>query len=317
MEKTFHLLSDHEAATLYGLQDEHTKLLEGEFGIRTVARGRELTLSGPDLAVRQAVRLIEQLLDVIRSGQYLRREEVVYAIRDLQADGSVSLNDLYMDKIEVSSKQGFVSPKTAGQKAYADAIRRHDITLAIGPAGSGKSYLAVAMAVHALKTQQVNRIVLTRPAVEAGESLGFLPGTFEEKVSPYVRPLYDALYDMMEVDRIQRCLERDILEVAPLAYMRGRTLNEAFVILDEAQNSTPEQMKMFLTRMGFGSKVVVTGDVTQSDLPNGRLSGLMHAVQVLKGVDGVAIVELTERDVVRHELVQRIIRAYDKDSHRS
>ncbi len=312
MEKTFHLLSDHEAATLYGLQDEHLKLIEAEFGVKTGARGKELSVSGPAPNVEKVARLMDQLLAIIRSGQYLRRHEVVYAIRAMHEDSSVELSTIYTDKIEVLSKRQFIVPRTAGQKAYVDAIRQHDIVFAVGVAGTGKSYLAVAMAVNALKRQEVSRIILTRPAVEAGESLGFLPGTFEEKVNPYLRPLYDALYEMMDVDRIQRSMERGVLEVAPLAYMRGRTLNDSFVILDEAQNCTPEQMKMFLTRLGFDSKAVITGDVTQSDLPHGKMSGLAHAQEILKGVDGIAFVEFTKSDIVRHELVQKIIRAYEQ-----
>ena len=311
MEKTFHLLSDHEAATLFGLQDEHLKLIEAEFGVKTGARGKELSVSGPAANVEKVNRLMDQLLAIIRSGQYLRRHEVVYAIRAMHENSSVELSTIYTDKIEVLSRRQFVVPRTAGQKAYVDAIRRHDIVFAIGVAGTGKSYLAVAMAVNALKRQEVSRIILVRPAVEAGESLGYLPGTFEEKVNPYLRPLYDALYEMMDVDRIQRSMERGMLEVAPLAYMRGRTLNDSFVILDEAQNCTPEQMKMFLTRLGFDSKTVITGDVTHSDLPQGKQSGLAHAREILKGVEGIAFVEFSQGDVVRHELVQKIIQAYE------
>lgn len=316
MERTFHLLSDHEAATLYGLHDEHLKLIEAEFGVKIAARGLEMVLSGPEPAVGRAGRLFEQLLDIIRSGRYLRRHEVVYAIRTLEAAPSADLHTIYMDKIEVMSKRIFITPKTIGQKEYVDAIRRHDIVFAIGPAGTGKTYLSMAMAVNALKNQEVSRIILTRPAVEAGESLGFLPGTFEEKVNPYLRPLYDALYDMMDVDRIQRSLERGILEVAPLAYMRGRTLNDSFVILDEAQNCTPEQMKMFLTRLGFDSKTVITGDITQSDLPQGKTSGLVHAREILKGVEGIRFIEFSNSDVVRHELVQKIVKAYERNDHK-
>ena len=312
MEKTFDLLSDHEAATLFGLHDEHLRLIEAEFGVKTVSRGRQLTVSGPEAAVEKVGRLLDQLLGLIRSGQYLRRHEVVYAIRAMEKDSGVDLSPIYTDRIEVLSKRQFITPKTAGQKTYVDAIRRHDIVFAIGVAGTGKSYLAVAMAVNALKRQEVSRIILTRPAVEAGESLGFLPGTFEEKVNPYLRPLYDALYEMMDVDKIQRSLEKGILEVAPLAYMRGRTLNDSFVILDEAQNCTPEQMKMFLTRLGFDSKTVITGDVTQSDLPQGKISGLAQARDVLKGVEGIGFIEFNDGDVVRHELVQKIIKAYDR-----
>ncbi len=222
MERLFHLISDHEAATLYGLHDEHLKLIQAEFGVKIAARGQELNLSGPEPAVQKVSRLFEQLLEIIRSGRYLNRHEVVYAIRAMEAQPAMDLQTIYMDRIEVMSKRQYITPKTAGQKTYVDAIRQHDIVFAIGPAGTGKTYLAMAMAVHALKSQQISRIILTRPAVEAGESLGFLPGTYEEKVSPYLRPLYDALYDMMDVDRIQRSLERGILEVAPLAYMRGR-----------------------------------------------------------------------------------------------
>ena len=312
MEKTFELLSDHEASTLYGLHDEHLKLIESEFGVKIHARGRELTLAGKEAAVNKVSRLFEQLLDIIRSGRYLRRHEVVYAIRAADADASVDLQDIYLDRIDVLSKRQFISPKTAGQKAYVDAIRRYDIVFAIGPAGTGKTYLAMAMAVHALKKQEVSRIILTRPAVEAGESLGYLPGTYEEKVGPYLRPLYDALYDMMDADRAQRYIEQGVLEVAPLAYMRGRTLNDSFIILDEAQNCTSEQMKMFLTRLGFDSKTVITGDVTQSDLPQGKPSGLVNAREILKGIEGIEFVEFSHTDVVRHELVQKILQAYER-----
>ncbi|MBI3615572.1 MAG: PhoH family protein [Candidatus Omnitrophica bacterium] len=314
MERTFHLLSDHEAATLYGLHDEHLKLVEAEFGVKIAARGQELNISGPEGPVQKVGRLFDQLLELIRSGRYLRRHEVVYAIRTLEAAPSMDLHTIYMDKIEVISKRQFVTPKTLGQKEYVDAIRRYDIVFAIGPAGTGKTYLGMAMAVNALKNQEVSRIILTRPAVEAGESLGYLPGTYEEKISPYLRPLYDALYEMMDVDRIQRCLEKGILEIAPLAYMRGRTLNDSFVILDEAQNCTPEQMKMFLTRLGFDSKTVITGDVTQSDLPQGKPSGLIHAREILKGIEGIRFIEFSGSDVVRHELVQQIVKAYERNN---
>ncbi len=317
MEQSFHLLSDQEAAILFGLHDEHLKLIEAEFGVKTVSRGQELLVSGPEEAVQKVGRLMGQLLSLIRSGQYLRRHEVVYAIRAMEKDSTLQLSPIYGDRIEVLSKRQFITPKTAGQKVYVDAIRRHDIVFAIGLAGSGKTYLAMAMAVNALKRQEVSRIILTRPAVEAGESLGYLPGTFEEKVNPYLRPLYDALYDMMDVDRIQRCLERGILEVAPLAYMRGRTLNDSFVILDEAQNCTPEQMKMFLTRLGFDAKAVITGDVTQSDLPLGKISGLAQAGEILRGIEGIAFIEFSGSDVVRHELVQKIIQAYEQNSKKS
>lgn len=310
-EKSYRLLSDHEASTLLGPHDAHLKLVEQCFGVQVVARGLEVTVRGAEGAVRQTGRLFDQLLDIIRMGRYVRREEVAYAIQALREHAELDLHAIYLDKIPVLSKRQFITPKTAGQKAYVDAIRKFDIVFAIGPAGTGKTYLAMAMAVAALKDQEVSRILLTRPAVEAGESLGYLPGDLYAKVSPYLRPLYDALYDMMDVDRIQRFLERGIIEVAPLAYMRGRTLNDSFVILDEAQNSTPEQMKMFLTRLGFDSKTVITGDITQSDLPEGKASGLVQARDVLQGIDGIAFVEFSGRDVVRHELVQQIIKAYE------
>ncbi|MCM8812257.1 MAG: PhoH family protein [Candidatus Omnitrophica bacterium] len=313
MEKTFNLLSDHEASTLYGLHDEHLRLIEADFGVKIKARGQELTISGHEGSVQKVSRLVEQLLATIRGGQYLRRHDIVYAIRAMESDSGVDLNKVFQEKIEVLSKKQFISPRTVGQKEYVDAIRRHDIVFAIGPAGTGKTYLAMAMAVNALKNQVVSRIILTRPAVEAGESLGYLPGTYEEKVSPYLRPLYDALYDMMDVDRIQRSIERGIIEIAPLAYMRGRTLNDSFVILDEAQNCTQEQMKMFLTRLGFDSKAVITGDVTQSDLPQGKVSGLVQARDILKEIPGIRFIEFSGVDVVRHELVQRIIQAYDRN----
>ena len=311
-EKSYHLLSDHEAATLFGRHDEHLKLVEQAFGVTVAARGLDLAISGTDAAVKQASRVFNQLLDIIRMGRYIRREEVVYAIQALRERDDLDLHAIYLDKIPVLSKRQYITPKTAGQKAYVDAIRKYDIVFAIGPAGTGKTYLAMAMAVAALKDQEVSRIILTRPAVEAGESLGYLPGDLYAKVSPYLRPLYDALYDMMDVDRIQRYLERGIIEVAPLAYMRGRTLNDSFVILDEAQNSTPEQMKMFLTRLGFDSKTVITGDVTQSDLPEGKASGLAQAHEVLKGIEGICFTEFSGTDVVRHELVQQIVKAYQQ-----
>jgi len=312
MEKVFKLLNDQEASVLFGRHDENLKIIEQEFKVRIVARGENLTVTGEEGKVLKASRLFEQLLDIIRIGRSIRRNEIVYAIKAIHDNENLDLHSIYLDRISVPSKKQYVTPKTAGQKNYVEAIRKFDIVFGIGPAGTGKTYLAMAMAVAALSNQEVSRIILARPAVEAGESLGFLPGDLYEKVSPYLRPLYDALYEMMDIDKIQRYLDRGIIEVAPLAYMRGRTLNDSFVILDEAQNATPEQMKMFLTRLGFDSKTVITGDLTQSDLPGGKASGLIQVEEILKEIEGIKFVYFTGQDVVRHELVQEIIKAYEK-----
>lgn len=311
-EKSFKPCSIREASILFGKHDENLKLIEEEFGIQIVLRGEEVNLKGSKEGVSMAMHLFDELLDVLKKGGVVGKSEVIYAVRAVKGNGSLDLHSIYLDRIEVSSKRHFVTPRTAGQKAYVDAIRNYDVVFSIGPAGTGKTYLSMAMAVSALDKGEVSRIILTRPAVEAGESLGFLPGTLYEKISPYLRPLYDALYDMVEVDKIKRFIDRGIIEVAPLAYMRGRTLNGAFIILDEAQNSTIEQMKMFLTRLGFDSKTVITGDITQSDLPDGKPSGLLHAQAVLKHIEGIKFIHFSGQDVVRHELVQDIIRAYEK-----
>jgi len=311
VERHLKLQSDAEARALFGRHDENLNLIEKGFNINIVARGQDLILYGENDDVEKSVRLFEELLITIRSGGVIKRHEVLYAIKAIGVNKQEDLHDLYLDKIEVSSKRQFITPKSKMQKAYVDAIRHNDIVFGIGPAGTGKTYLAMAMAVNALKKQIVSRIILTRPAVEAGESLGYLPGDLYEKVTPYLRPLYDALYDMVEIEKIQQYTERGIIEVAPLAYMRGRTLNDSFIILDEAQNSTPEQMKMFLTRIGFDSKAVITGDLTQSDLPSGKASGLVQVVSLLKGIEGIKFVYFSGDDVVRHELVQEIIKAYE------
>lgn len=311
MEKVFKLLNDQEASVLFGRHDENLKIIEQEFKVKIVGRGENLRLSGDEPHVLKASRLFEQLLDIIRSGHSIRRNEIFYAVKAIHDDETLDLHSIYLDRISVPSKKQYVTPKTAGQKAYVEAIRKFDIVFGLGPAGTGKTYLAMAMAVSALSSQEVSRIILARPAVEAGESLGYLPGDLYEKVSPYLRPLYDALYEMMDIDKIQRYLDRGIIEVAPLAYMRGRTLNDSFVILDEAQNATPEQMKMFLTRLGFDSKTVITGDLTQSDLPGGRASGLLQVESILKDIEGIKFIYFTGQDVVRHELVQEIIKAYE------
>lgn len=313
MESKIQIQSSAEAKTLFGRHDENLKLIEKGFGIKTVFRDGSLIISGPDKDIEKATHIFNELLLTIRKGGTIRKHEVQYAIRAIGNDKTHDLHDIYLDKIEVSSKRQFITPKSKVQKEYVDAIRKHDIVFGIGPAGTGKTYLAMAMAVNALKKQIVSRIIMTRPAVEAGESLGYLPGTFYDKVTPYLRPLYDALYDMMEIDRIQALIERGVIEVAPLAYMRGRTLNDSFIILDEAQNSTREQMKMFLTRLGFDSKTVITGDLTQSDLPKGQQSGLDHVSKILKELSGIRFVNFTGDDVVRHELVHEIIKVYQRD----
>ncbi len=313
MSTSIKIHNDAEARALFGRHDENLKLIERSLGVKTALRDGALNLIGPDGSVGKARRLFEELLITIRKGGAVRKHEVQYAIRAIKNNVTGDVHDIYLDRIEVSSKRQYIAPKSKVQKEYVDAIRRFDIVFGVGPAGTGKTYLAMAMAVNALKKQIVSRIIMTRPAIEAGESLGYLPGTFFDKVNPYLRPLYDALYDMMEIDRIQALIERGVIEVAPLAYMRGRTLNDAFIILDEAQNSTPEQMKMFLTRLGFDSKTVITGDLTQSDLPRGQRSGLAHVNELLRGLEGVRFVRFSEDDVVRHELVQEIIKAYRRE----
>ena len=312
MENLFPLKGTQEAKALFGTHDENLKLIEKDLGVRIIARGANaLKIEGEARPVELARRLFEELILTIRSGGFIKKHELLYAIQTIKKDETVDIHSIYLDRIEVFSKRQFITPKSRGQKEYVDAIRKNDIVFAIGPAGTGKTYLAMAMAVNALKKQLVSRIILARPAVEAGESLGYLPGDLQEKVTPYLRPLYDALYDMMDSDRIKESIERGIIEVVPLAYMRGRTLNDAFIIMDEAQNSTPEQMKMFLTRLGFDSKTVITGDITQSDLPKHKNSGLSEVRGILKDIEGISFIYLKGEDVVRHELVQEIIKAYE------
>ena len=297
---------------LCGNQNENLKLMERRLGVRVGQRGTELHLSGPADAVAFAVRLVENLEELIRAGRPVYREDVEQAIKVLGRGGAESLQEVMLGPVLKSSGNKQISPKSLAQKRYVDAIRAHDIVFGIGPAGTGKTYLAMAMAVAFLQERKVKRIVLARPAVEAGEKLGFLPGDLAEKVNPYLRPLYDALHDMMAAERALHLIEQGVVEVAPLAFMRGRTLNDSFVILDEAQNTTIEQMKMFLTRLGYNSKAVITGDVTQVDLPVGKASGLHHARSILKNVEGINISEFTDVDVVRHPLVQEVIRAYER-----
>jgi phosphate starvation-inducible protein PhoH and related proteins len=305
------LAPDVDLLPLLGRNDDHLRTLEHELDIRIVARGHDLMLKGDERQVRKAERALVQLAELVRSGAPVRTMEIRAALRMLSDNEEADLKAVFNDAIAVPSRKKWVTPKTPGQKRYVDAIRKHDMVFAIGPAGTGKSFLAVAMAVSALMKREVARIVLTRPAVEAGERLGFLPGDLYEKVHPYLRPLYDALYDMLEAEKVQSLVEKGAIEIAPLAYMRGRTLNDAFIILDEAQNSTSEQMKMFLTRLGFNSKMVVTGDITQVDLPASRGSGLIEVQTVLRGVEGIEFVYFDEGDVVRHRLVSAIVRAYD------
>jgi len=300
------------SAQLYGRNNEHLKRIEAELGVGIHARGNELTLIGAADTVAVARALLEQLYGLAKKGAPLDPPDVTRAIAVLRGDSKAVIKDIFQDQVlSGSTRARPITPKGLAQKRYVDAIRAKDIVFGIGPAGTGKTYLAMAMAVRYLVDKQVKRIVLCRPAVEAGEKLGFLPGTMAEKVNPYLRPLYDALHDMVEFERAEQLIERQVIEVAPLAFMRGRTLSDSFVILDEAQNSTTEQMKMFLTRLGFGSKAVVTGDITQIDLPGGQRSGLVEAQQLLADVPGIGICKFTDVDVVRHPLVQAIIKAYD------
>ncbi len=313
MEKNIELNDNQDLQLLFGKYDQNLKLIESELGVQVIRTQEGLRVIGEEEKLERVDGLINYLLDFVKNGQDVKRYDIVYALKIAEPGKGVDFKRLSKRKIPVAAKKGaVVTPKTKGQVEYIETIKYHDIVFGIGPAGTGKTYLAVAMAVNALQKGLVRRIVLARPAIEAGESLGFLPGDINEKVSPYVRPLYDALYDMLEVERVDQFAEKGIIEIAPLAYMRGRTLNDAFVILDEAQNCTSDQMKMFLTRLGFDSKAVITGDVTQSDLPSGEESGLISAEKILSDVEGIKFVHLTGEDVVRHELVQRIIEAYEK-----
>lgn len=301
-----------QAVSLFGSFDENVKLIEREYGVSIISRGTDLKVVGDAENVSKAVRTLNSLLVLIGKGESLSDQNVRYVISLVNEGNEDKLNTMTSDSICITSKGRPVKPKTLGQKKYCESIRDNTITFGIGPAGTGKTYLAVAMAVTAFRAKEVNRIILTRPAVEAGEKLGFLPGDLQSKVDPYLRPLYDALFDMLGAENFQRYQERGAIEVAPLAYMRGRTLDDSFIILDEAQNTTPEQMKMFLTRLGFRSKMVITGDITQIDLPDGKKSGLKKVMYILRNVDDISICKFNQKDVVRHKLVQDIVSAYEK-----
>ncbi len=302
---------------LFGVQGEHVKRIEGALGVRIATKANTIAIYGDDIEVDLSRRLVKELYSLLKKGYPLFPSDIDYAIQILSTDNSVNLEEIFLDTIYISSRKRVITPKSLVQKEYIDAIRQYDIVIGIGPAGTGKTYLAMAMSVSFLLKTEVDRIVLTRPAVEAGEKLGFLPGDMYEKVNPYLRPLYDALHDMMDFDRTSKLIEKGVIEVAPLAFMRGRTLNDSFVILDEAQNTASEQMKMFLTRLGFSSKAVITGDITQVDLPENKNSGLIEIQGILKDIEGISFVYFSEKDVVRHPLVTDIIKAYEKAGSRA
>ena len=316
IEQTISIERIEDVIDIFGSFDENIKLIEHELDVSVVSRADQLKISGEAENVLYAVKAVQGLLGLAGRKETITEQNVRYIINLVKAGNEEHINDIARDVLCVTAKGKPIKPKTLGQKRYVDAIKKNTITLGIGPAGTGKTYLAVAAAVAAFRDKQVNRIILTRPAVEAGERLGFLPGDLQSKVDPYLRPLYDALFDMLGAETYNKYLERGSIEVAPLAYMRGRTLDDSFIILDEAQNTSREQMKMFLTRLGFGSKIVITGDITQIDLPRDTVSGLKEAMRVLDGVEDIAICRLNEADVVRHVIVQRIIKAYEEDEKR-
>ena len=316
IEQTISIERIEDVIDIFGAFDENIKLIEHELDVSVVSRDDQLKISGEAENVLYAVKAVQGLLGLAGRKETITEQNVRYIINLVKAGNEEHINDIARDVLCVTAKGKPIKPKTLGQKRYVDAIKKNTITLGIGPAGTGKTYLAVAAAVAAFRDKQVNRIILTRPAVEAGERLGFLPGDLQSKVDPYLRPLYDALFDMLGAETYNKYLERGSIEVAPLAYMRGRTLDDSFIILDEAQNTSREQMKMFLTRLGFGSKIVITGDITQIDLPRDTVSGLKEAMRVLDGVEDIALCRLNEADVVRHVIVQRIIKAYEEDEKR-
>ncbi len=312
------IIDDYQITrNLFGNQDKNLKLLEKKIGVNLIARGNTIKVVGNEEQVEDVDQIISQLIKITSMNRALSEREVKYAIEILKNDSTVDLTEIFNEVLQVNYRGREIKIKTLGQKLYIEAIKNSDIVFSIGPAGTGKTYLAMVMAVKFLLNKEVNRIILTRPAIEAGEKLGFLPGDMQEKVDPYLRPLYDALYDVLGPEKVDHYLDKDIIEVAPLAYMRGRTLDDSFVILDEAQNTTPEQMKMFLTRIGFNSHAVVTGDITQVDLPHSKNSGLNQVRKILKDISGIRFVYLSRQDVVRHELVKEIIQAYEKHESRS
>jgi phosphate starvation-inducible PhoH-like protein len=300
------------AKTLFGEHNSHLNLIEEDTGTKISSRGNTVTITGEKEEVEISQNLLTQLYELLKRGYPVYHPDIDFALRMIKSNRKVNLKEIFLDTVYISSKKRNITPKSLAQKRYIDAIRNYDIVFGIGPAGTGKTYLAMAMAMDYLGKGDINRVILTRPAVEAGEKLGFLPGDMFEKINPYLRPLYDALHDMMDFDQAQRLVHKGVIEVAPLAFMRGRTLNDSFIILDEAQNTTSEQMKMFLTRLGFNSRTVITGDITQIDLPNGKTSGLIEAKNILSEIDGIKICYFTETDVVRHRLVREIIKAYEE-----
>jgi len=311
-EETLHFESARFAQQLFNNDPQNLKALEQNMEVKATCRDGWIKLEGASDHVERARQMFQQLESSLKAGNTVKNREFTYAMEVMKNDGIAALKSLHSERIQTSTRKSMVVPKTIGQQKYVEAIRNHDITFGVGPAGTGKTYLAMAMAISSLRDEKVARIILTRPAVEAGEALGFLPGDLYEKINPYLRPLYDALYDMLPMEEVQKNIEKGIIEIAPLAYMRGRTLNHAFIILDEAQNSTSEQMLMFLTRLGNNSKAVITGDPSQVDLPAHKRSGLIEALRVLCAVDGIAIMQFQKRDVIRHALVQRIIAAYEE-----
>ncbi|WP_031499096.1 PhoH family protein [Bryobacter aggregatus] len=303
--------------SFFGTRDENIRLVERNLGVRTLLHNGNLDIDGEDRSVERTRLILEDYLSLLKEGHAIASGDLNNFLRVVTTEESTTLRNLYLSGRQRSFGKKILAPKTINQRRYVEAIEKHDLTFGIGPAGTGKTYLAVALAVSALLNKQVSRIMLTRPAVEAGERLGFLPGTLQDKIDPYLRPLYDALYDMVEADKVEKLLEKNTIEVAPIAFMRGRTLNDAYIIVDESQNCTPDQMKMILTRLGFNSKMVVTGDITQIDLPGGKRSGLVEVTEILKGVEGVAFIHFDDQDVVRHSLVQRIVRAYESYSEKT